>query len=87
MGEIKIKRSSLLAQLIYRSILGGLIGLLAYILVALILIGFIYWTVDKLVKVDGKTKFENKINEEEMTDIIHLLKKINKNINHLVKDN
>lgn len=87
MGEIKIKRSSLLAQLIYRSILGGLIGLLAYILVALILIGFIYWTVDKLVKVDGKIKFENKINEEEMTDIIHLLKKINKNINHLVKDN
>jgi hypothetical protein len=55
--------------------LGGLIGLLAGILVALILIGFIYWTVDKLVKVDGKTKFENKINEEEMTDIIHLLKK------------
>jgi hypothetical protein len=55
--------------------LGGLIGLLAGILVGLILIGFGYWAINKLVKnEDGKTEFVKGVDETQMSDLIHVIK-------------
>lgn len=55
--------------------LGGLIGLLAGIMVGLILIGYIFFVFDKLEKIDGKSKFNFKVDEENMTDIFALIKR------------
>jgi len=55
---------------------GGLIGMLAGILVGLIIIGFIFWVVDKLHIENKKIVFDSKINEDEMTDEFHFAKNL-----------
>ncbi len=55
---------------------GFLIGLLAGILVALIAIGFLYYSIDKLERnEDGKLKLNKELDKENMHDIFSLAKR------------